>query len=148
MWESIGKGKYKEWGVFGNTILISPWTNSHLDPPTAESLAKLKIALAELSGCKKMQQKDVCGSCLLYTQVQVLAALQLYTRQMNPMGKVRGKSALVFTWCPLWLCVVQQMAKLNQHPPAYHSLVAHYDFDWYYSSIEVTRHRAQPLDAY
>jgi len=26
--------------------------------------------------------------------VQVLAALQLYTRQMNRMGKVRGKSAL------------------------------------------------------
>jgi hypothetical protein len=36
------------------TILISPWTHAHLDPPTAESLAKLKIALAELSGCKKM----------------------------------------------------------------------------------------------
>ncbi len=36
------------------TILISPWTNPHLDPPTTQSLAKLKIALAELSGCKKM----------------------------------------------------------------------------------------------
>ncbi len=45
------------------SILISPWTNAHLDPPTAESLAKLKIALAEFSACKKLQQKDVCGSC-------------------------------------------------------------------------------------
>ncbi len=65
------------------TILISPWTNPHLDPPTTQSLAKLKIALAELSGYKKMLQKDVCGSCLLYREVQVLAALQLYTGQMN-----------------------------------------------------------------
>ncbi len=81
------------------TILISPWTNAHLDPSTAESLAKFKIALAELTGCKRMQQKDVCGSWLLYREVQVLAALQLYTRQMNRMGKVLGKSALGFTQC-------------------------------------------------
>jgi hypothetical protein len=79
------------------TILISPWTNAHLDPPAAESLAKFKIALAELTGCKRMLHKDVCGSWLLYREVQVLAALQLYTRQMNRMGKVRGKSALGFT---------------------------------------------------
>ncbi len=81
------------------TILISPWTNAHLDPPTAESLAKFKIALTELTACKRKQQKDVCGSWLLYREVQVLAALQLYTRQMNRMGKVRGKSALGFTQC-------------------------------------------------
>ncbi len=79
------------------TILISPWTNAHLDPPTAESMAKFKIALAELTGSRRMQQKDVCGSWLLYREVQVLAALQLYKRQMNPIGKVRGKSALGFT---------------------------------------------------
>jgi hypothetical protein len=36
------------------TILISPWTNAHLDPPTAESLAEFKIALAESTGCKRM----------------------------------------------------------------------------------------------
>ncbi len=38
-------------------------------------------------------------------------------------------------WCPLWLRVVQQMAKLNQHPPAYHPVDAHDDFQCYDSSF-------------
>ncbi len=39
------------------------------------------------------------------------------------------------TWCPLWLRVVQQMAKLNQHPLAYHPVDAHDDFQRYDSSF-------------
>ncbi len=57
---------------------------------------------------------------------------QSIQRGYNWCGKAHKhhQSSPPSTGCPLWLRVVQQVGKLNQHAPAYHPLDTHDDFQW------------------
>ncbi len=75
-------------------------------------------------------------------RIQLWSSLNRCLGQSSQRGTTDGakgirthQSSPPSTGCPLWLRVVQQMAKLNQHPPAYHPVDAHDDFQWYDSSF-------------